>query len=114
MSLKIKAIFLGLKVAGVPKETRDIMWEFWVWLSGKKLVIGAVLATLVDITQGMLLLFPVLQDQVVQLGFPQASVALVFTGLSRGFLWLGMAHKIWKGWFGDPKKPEIFDDNPKP
>ena len=109
MSVKIKAIFFGLKLAGIPKETRDQMWKFWMWFSGKKLVIGSILAVLVDMTQGMLVLFPMLQENIVQLGVPQATVAIVFVSLSRFFMWIGIAHKVWKKWFEDPP-----NDNSQP
>ena len=85
------------------------MLAAWNWLSGKKLVIGAILATLVDITQGMMILFPVLQEDIVKLGVPQAGVAITFVWLSRFFMWIGVAHKAWKKWFGDSS-----DDNSTP
>jgi hypothetical protein len=88
----------GLKLLGMPKEMREIVLKVWQWLNGKKVAIGGILYVLADITSGLLLLFPVLQKDIVELGVPEPTVAAIFMVLTRVFIYVGVIHKAWKKW----------------
>jgi hypothetical protein len=79
------------------------MLKWLDFLNGKKTTIGAILYTLTEIAGAVAAFLPALQDLSVELGLPAGSVALVFGYAAKAFIYVGLAHKFFKSFFGLPE-----------